>query len=106
MAINNLSIKPEHVLIDAMKLDIDIDTTSIIKGDLLSVSISAASVVAKVTRDHMLVEMDREYPVYDLKNNKGYGTKKHIEAIKKYGICKYHRRSYKPVSDYVDKIYE
>lgn len=106
MAINNLSIKPEHVLIDAMKLDIDIDTTSIIKGDLLSVSISAASVVAKVTRDHMLIEMDREYPVYDLKNNKGYGTKKHIEAIKKYGICKYHRRSYKPVSDYVDKIYE
>lgn len=106
MAINNLSIKPQHVLIDAMKLDIDIDTTSIIKGDLLSVSISAASVVAKVTRDHMLVEMDREYPVYDLKNNKGYGTKKHIEAIKKYGICKYHRRSYKPVSDYVDKIYE
>ena len=106
MAINNLSIKPQHVLIDAMKLDIDIDTTSIIKGDLLSVSISAASVVAKVTRDHMLIEMDREYPVYDLKNNKGYGTKKHIEAIKKYGICKYHRRSYKPVSDYVNKIYE
>ena len=62
--------------------------------------------MAKVTRDHMLIEMDREYPVYDLKNNKGYGTKKHIEAIKKYGICKYHRRSYKPVSDYVYKIYE
>lgn len=106
MAINNLSVKPEHILIDAMKLDIEIDTTSIIKGDLLSVTISAASVIAKVTRDHMLYEMDKEYPIYDLKNNKGYGTKKHIAAIREYGICKYHRRSYKPVCDYIDKIYE
>ena len=104
MAINNLDIKPEHILIDAMKLDIDIPTTSIIKGDLLSLSISAASVIAKVERDHMLYEMDKEYPMYDLKNNKGYGTKKHIEAICKYGICKYHRLSYKPVFDNKDKI--
>jgi ribonuclease HII len=104
MAINNLSIKPEHILIDAMKLDLDIPSTSIIKGDLLSISISAASVIAKVTRDHMLYELDKEYPMYDLKNNKGYGTKKHIEAIKQYGITKYHRLSYKPVSDYKDKI--
>ena len=104
MAINNLSIKPEHVLIDAMKLDLDMPSTSIIKGDMLSISISAASVIAKVTRDHMLYELDREYPMYDLKNNKGYGTKKHIEAIKKYGITKYHRLSYKPVSDYKDKV--
>ena len=104
MAINNLNIKPEHILIDAMKLNLDIDTTSIIKGDLLSISISAASVIAKVTRDHMLYEIDKEYPMYDLKNNKGYGTKKHIEAIKKYGITKYHRLSYKPVSDYKDKM--
>lgn len=105
-AINNLSIKPEHILIDAMKLDLDIPTTSIIKGDLLSISISAASVIAKVTRDHMLYEIDKEYPMYDLKNNKGYGTKKHMEAIKKYGITKYHRLSYKPVCDYKDKINE
>ncbi len=104
MAINNLSIKPEHILIDAMPLDLDIPTTSIIKGDLLSITISAASVIAKVTRDHMLYEIDKEYPMYDLKNNKGYGTKKHIEAIKKYGITKYHRLSYKPVSDYKDKL--
>ena len=104
MAINNLEIKPEHILIDAMPLDLDIPTTSIIKGDLLSINISAASVIAKVTRDHMLYDMDKEYPMYDLKNNKGYGTKKHIEAIKKYGITKYHRLSYKPVSDYKDKI--
>ena len=103
-AINKLDIKPEHILIDAMPLDLDIPTTSIIKGDLLSITISAASVIAKVTRDHMLYEIDKEYPMYDLKNNKGYGTKKHIEAIKKYGITKYHRLSYKPVSDYKDKI--
>ena len=106
MAINNLSIKPEHVLIDAMKLELDVPSTSIIKGDLLSLSISAASVIAKVTRDHMLYELDKKYPMYDLKNNKGYGTKKHIEAIKEYGITKEHRLSYKPVSDYKDKVVE
>ena len=103
-AISNLNISPEHILIDAMPLSLDIPTTSIIKGDLLSISISAASVIAKVTRDHMLYEIDKEYPMYDLKNNKGYGTKKHIAAIKEYGITKYHRLSYKPVSDYKDKI--
>jgi len=103
-AINNLFPKPEHILIDAMPLELDINHTSIIKGDLLSISISAASVIAKVTRDHMLYEIDEMYPMYDLKNNKGYGTKKHIEAIKQYGITKYHRLSYKPVSDYKDKI--
>ena len=103
-AINNLKIKPEHILIDAMPLSLDIPTTSIIKGDLLSITISAASVIAKVTRDHMLYDIDKEYPMYDLKNNKGYGTKKHIAAIKKYGITKYHRLSYKPVSDYKDKM--
>ena len=104
MAINNLNPKPEHVLIDAMPLDLTIPTTSIIKGDLLSISISAASVIAKVERDHMLYVIDKEYPMYDLKNNKGYGTKKHLEAIKKYGITKYHRLSYKPVYDNKDRI--
>ena len=104
MAINDLNVKPEHVLIDAMKLDMDIPSTSIIKGDLLSISISAASVIAKVTRDHMMYEMDKEYPMYDFKNNKGYGTKKHLEAINEYGITKYHRMSYKPVFDHKDKI--
>ena len=105
-AINNLSIKAEHILIDAMKLDIDIPSTSIIKGDCKSISIAAASIVAKVQRDKMMYELDKVYPMYDLAHNKGYGTKKHIEAIKKYGITKYHRLSYKPVSDYKDKIIE
>lgn len=105
-AIDNLSVMPEHILIDAMKLELDIPTTSIIKGDLLSISISAASVIAKVERDRMLYEIDKEYPMYDLKNNKGYGTKKHLEALKEYGITKYHRLSYKPVFENKDKINE
>lgn len=103
-AIVNTNIKLEHVLIDAMPLDIDIPTTSIIKGDANSISIAAASVIAKVTRDRMMYELDRVYPMYGLAQNKGYGTKKHIEAIKEHGITKYHRLSFKPVSDYKDKL--
>lgn len=102
-AVNNLSVKPEHLLIDAMKLDIDIPQTSIIKGDSKSESIAAASIVAKVTRDRMLDELDLVYPEYDFKNNKGYGTKKHLEAIKKYGVIDEHRRSFSPVSDALKK---
>ena len=103
-AIKNTNIKLDHVLIDAMPLDIEVDTTSIIKGDAKSISIAAASVIAKVTRDRMMYELDKIYPMYDLASNKGYGTKKHIEAIKKYGITKYHRLSFNPVSDYKDKV--
>ena len=103
-AISDINIKLDHVLIDAMPLDIDINTTSIIKGDAKSISIAAASVIAKVTRDRMMYELDKKYPMYDLGNNKGYGTKKHIEAIKKYGITKYHRLSFRPVSEYKDKV--
>ena len=102
-AINNCKIKPEHILIDAMKLDIDIPTTSIIKGDLLSLSISAASVIAKVTRDRMMDELDKKYPMYGFKKNKGYPTKEHLEAIKKYGIIDEHRRSYGPVKEIIIK---
>lgn len=102
MAINNCNVRPEHVLIDAVKLDIDIPTTSIIKGDLKSITISAASVIAKVTRDHMLYELDKKYPMYDFKHNKGYPTKKHIEAIMEYGIIKEHRKSFSPVKEYVN----
>ena len=96
-------VKLEHVLIDAMPLDIDISTTSIIKGDAKSISIAAASVIAKVTRDRDLYELDKKYPMYDLAHNKGYGTKKHIEALKKYGITEYHRLSYAPVKENENK---
>ena len=99
----NKQIKIEHILIDAMPLDIEIPTTSIIKGDAKSITIAAASVIAKVTRDKMMYELDKIYPMYDLKNNKGYPTKKHLEAIKKYGITDYHRLSYAPVAEYKNK---
>ncbi len=97
-------IKIDHVLIDAMPLDLNIPTTSIIKGDLKSITISAASVIAKVTRDRMMYELDLKYPMYDFKSNKGYPTKKHIEAIWKYGIISEHRKSYGPVSDYLSSL--
>lgn len=102
-AINNCSIKPEYILTDAMKLDIDIPFTPIIKGDLKSITISAASVLAKVTRDKMMVELDEKFPMYDFKHNVGYPTKKHVEAILEYGILPEHRKSYGPVKDYLEK---
>lgn len=89
----------EHVLIDAMPLDLDIDTTSIIKGDAKSISIAAASVVAKVTRDRMMYELDDLYPNYGFKSHKGYPTKKHIEAINKYGLIPGYRKTYGPVKE-------
>ena len=102
-AIKNCNIVPEHILIDAMPLDINIPTTSIIKGDLKSITIAAASVIAKVTRDNMLYKLDKKYPMYDFKNNKGYPTKKHLEAIEKYGIIPEHRKSYGPVKKIIDR---
>lgn len=100
-AISNMEVKPEHILIDAMPLDLDIPTTSIIKGDLKSITISAASVIAKVTRDRMLDKLGEIYPMYDFKSNKGYPTKKHLDAIDEYGIIDEHRKSYAPVSNYI-----
>ena len=97
-------VKIDHVLIDAMPLDLNIPTTSIIKGDLKSITIRAASVIAKVTRDRMMYELDLKYPMYGFKSNKGYPTKKHIEAIWKYGIISEHRKSYGPVSDYLNSL--
>ena len=103
-AVQNSKIKPEHILVDAMPLSLDVPTTSIIKGDAKSITIAAASVIAKVTRDRMLVELDKKYPMYDLKHNKGYGTKKHLEALREYGITKYHRLSFAPVKENSSKI--
>ena len=100
-AINKLDIKPEHVLIDAMNLDIDIDQTAIIHGDALSLSIAAASVIAKVTRDNMMVELDKTYPEYGFAKHKGYPTKDHIEAVKKYGVLPFYRFTFSPISDLI-----
>ena len=94
-AVEGLKQKPEYALVDAeKKVPIDVPYSPIIKGDALSESIAAASIIAKVTRDHMIIELDKEYPEYGFAKNKGYGTKEHTEAIKKYGLCKAHRKSF------------
>lgn len=100
-AVNNLNVKPEHLLIDAVKLDIDIPSTSIIKGDALSASIAAASIIAKVTRDRMMIELGEMYPEYGFEHHKGYGTKAHIDAVKKYGVLDFYRFTFAPISDLI-----
>ena len=96
-AIGQLEPQPQHLLIDAMKLDLPIPQTSIIKGDANSLSIAAASIVAKVTRDQMMEEFDREYPGYDFAQNAGYGTTKHLAGLDKLGVTPIHRRSFEPI---------
>ena len=96
-AIGQLDPQPQHLLIDAMKLDLPISQTSIIKGDANSLSIAAASIVAKVTRDQMMEEFDKEYPGYDFAKNAGYGTAKHLAGLHQLGVTPIHRRSFEPV---------
>ena len=100
-AIENVrkQINLEYVLIDAMPLDLDIPTNSIIKGDAKSISIAAASVIAKVTRDRMMIELDKKYPMYGFAKHKGYPTRKHIEAMHEYGLIEGYRKSYGPVKE-------
>lgn len=92
--IDKLDKTPDIVLIDAVKIDSDVQTVSIIKGDAKSYSIAAASILAKVYRDNLMLQYDKEYPVYNFAKHKGYGTKMHIDAIKQYGICPIHRRTF------------
>ena len=104
LAIDNMKIKPEYILSDAMKLNNQsIPYKDIIHGDALSLSIAAGSVIAKVTRDRMMYELDKEYPEYGFGKHKGYPTKLHLENIKKYGLLKNYRFTYKPVSDLINK---
>lgn len=103
LAIENLSVKPEFILSDAMKLsNIDIPYQDIIHGDALSLSIAAGSVIAKVTRDRMMYELDKQYPEYGFASHKGYPTKAHLENIAKYGVLENYRFTYKPVSDLIN----
>mgnify|MGYP004469914019 FL=1 len=95
-AISKLDVTPDFVLTDAMPLPID-NFKAIIHGDALSLSIAAASVLAKVTRDEIMYELDKKYPEYGFKSHKGYPTKKHLENIKKYGILDNYRLTYKPI---------
>lgn len=99
-AINNLegdNMTPDFLLIDAMKLENSIPQESIIKGDANSLSIAAASIVAKVTRDRLMVDYDKAYPGYDFAKNAGYGTKNHLEGLRKLGVTEIHRRTFEPV---------
>jgi ribonuclease HII len=94
-AINSLKVKPDFLLIDALEIaDIHIKQKSIIKGDSKSISIAAASIIAKVTRDSLVKDYEKEYPGYNFSKHKGYGTKEHYEAIEKYGITPLHRKSF------------
>ena len=105
IAIENLDVKPEYILSDAMSLnELDIPSRSIIHGDALSLSIAAASVIAKVTRDHIMYELDKKYPEYHYKKNKGYPTKEHLELIKKYGVTDEYRMTYKPVKFILEEL--
>lgn len=101
-AIHELEPQPQHLLIDAMKLDLPISQTSIIKGDANSLSIAAASIVAKVTRDQMMAAYNQEYPGYDFAQNAGYGTTKHLEGLEKQGVSPIHRRSFEPIKSMTD----
>ena len=101
-AIQELDPRPQHLLIDAMKLDLPISQTSIIKGDANSLSIAAASIVAKVTRDQMMAAYAQEYPGYDFAQNAGYGTNNHLEALERHGVTPIHRRSFEPIKSMTD----
>lgn len=105
-AIENLEgrvTKADYLLIDAMTLDVPLPQQSIIKGDANSLSIAAASIVAKVTRDIMMKQYDQQYPGYDFTNNAGYGTKKHLEGLEKLGICPIHRLTFEPIKSLIKK---
>ncbi|MFQ5677628.1 MAG: ribonuclease HII [bacterium] len=96
-AVEKLAMRPDHLLVDGRSfLREDIPFTTIVKGDSLSCSIAAASVLAKVTRDRMMLELDQEFPQYGFANHKGYATREHLDAIEKFGYCPVHRRSFHP----------
>ncbi len=96
-ALSKLRLKSDYLLIDAMKLDVDIPQESIIKGDANSLSIAAASIVAKVTRDKLMTDYDKEFPGYDFAQNAGYGTKSHLQGLEQNGVTPIHRKTFEPV---------
>ena len=100
-AVSELKIQPDYLLIDAMKIDVNTPQIGIIKGDAKSISIAAASIVAKQVRDQMMQEFDELYPGYDFSNNAGYGTPKHLEGLNKKGISPIHRKTFAPIKDFL-----
>lgn len=107
LAFRGLKISPEVVLVDGnTKPKIDCRAECVVKGDKKSLTIGAASIVAKVTRDRILKKLDEDYPGYGFKNNKGYGTKEHIEAIQRMGVTPLHRKSFRPVSEFGNSLWQ
>lgn len=104
-ATNSLKVKPDYIITDAMPLDgfTSVPHEAIIKGDAKSITIAAASVIAKVTRDRIMYEIDKVHPEYEFKKHKAYPTKKHLELIEKYGIIDGYRRTYGPVKKYIEE---
>lgn len=100
-ALDDLEVKPDYILTDAMKLDRDVEVLPIIKGDAKSLTIAAASVIAKVTRDRLLVELGEKYPQYEFEKHKGYPTKRHIELVKQYGVLDEYRKTFKPICEII-----
>ena len=100
-AVADLGKKPGHLLVDAMTIDAGIPETSIIKGDAHSVSIAAASVIAKTERDMRMEAYDKKYPGYDFAAHKGYGTKDHLKALDALGPCEIHRQTFEPVKNMI-----
>ncbi|MGY3778138.1 ribonuclease HII [Isobaculum melis] len=100
-AVEQLNPQPEYLLIDAMTLPLPMPQENLIKGDARSISIAAASIVAKVIRDEMMKDYGQTYPGYDFENNAGYGTKKHLEGLGKHGITPIHRKTFAPIKDYI-----
>lgn len=99
LAVEELAPEPEYLLVDAMQLKLDLPQTSLIKGDAISNSIGAASIIAKVTRDRLMAEYDVQYPGYGFSRNAGYGTREHLDGLKKLGITPIHRRTFAPIKD-------
>lgn len=100
-AVNKLSIQPEYLLIDAMTLAVDIPQMSLVKGDQRSLTIAAASILAKVHRDQLMMAYAQEYPDYGFERNMGYGTAEHLQALKRLGPTPIHRRSFEPIKSMV-----
>lgn len=100
-AVLGLSNTPDQIIVDAMDIDVNIPQLKLIKGDAKSASVSAASILAKVYRDNLMDEYAKQYPEYDFEHNAGYGTKKHLDALNKYGATPIHRKSFKPVCDFL-----
>lgn len=96
-AMEQLSVTPDQLLVDAVTLETNIPQAFIVKGDAKSISIAAASILAKVTRDHYMEKIHQEYPMYGFDHNSGYGTREHLEAIERYGITPEHRKSFEPI---------